>query len=109
MMKPVLYLLLPAEERRMFCPESALLEGVLTYYPAINQAVEVRRIGLPRPRPELVELLGEENQSAPVLVFPKTMDVPGAARTPSGLSFLGGPAAIVSYFAGQGLSGRSAS
>lgn len=107
-MKPVLYLLSPEAAGGRFCPESAMLEGVLHYYPAIAGSIEVRRVGLARPRPELMELLGPENQSAPVLVFPKEMSGPEAASTAAGRRFLGGPEAIVRYLADAGLSGHFA-
>jgi len=52
-----------------FCPGCAQMVGLLEFYPALNQHIEVRWLDFPRPRPELVELLGEENQSCPVLVL----------------------------------------
>jgi len=48
-----------------YCPECAILEGLLAYFPATRKRLDVRRIGFPRPRPEMVELLGEDNQECP--------------------------------------------
>jgi hypothetical protein len=52
-----------------FCPGCAQMAGLLEFYPALKQHLEVRYLDFPRPRPELVELLGEENQRCPVLVL----------------------------------------
>ncbi len=52
-----------------YCPHCAQLVGLLEFYPALKQAIEVRWLEFARPRRELVELLGEENQSCPVLVI----------------------------------------
>ena len=110
-MQPTLYLLKPADvDPPVVCPESALVEGLLVYYPAILDAVAVKRIGFSRPRPELVTALGEAYQGAPVLHFPKGAKTPADAEaTPEGERFLAGPNAIASYFASLGLAGRLAS
>lgn len=52
-----------------FCPGCAQMAGLLEFYPALKKHLEVRYLDFPRPRPELIELLGEENQSCPVLVL----------------------------------------
>lgn len=52
-----------------YCPECAQLNGVLHYYPQLRHALEVRYVDFPRPRPEIVALIGGENQSCPVLVL----------------------------------------
>ena len=52
-----------------FCPECAQMVGLLEFYPALKQRLEVRWLNFPRPRPELIDLLGEENQNCPVLVL----------------------------------------
>lgn len=52
-----------------FCPGCAQMAGLLEFYPTLKEQLEVRYLDFPRPRPELVELLGEENQSCPVLVL----------------------------------------
>lgn len=41
----------------------------MEFYPRLKEALDVRWIDFTRPRPELIELLGEENQSCPVLVL----------------------------------------
>ena len=51
-----------------YCSECAVLEGLLVYHPELNKHLDVKRIAFPRPRPAIVELLGPELQSAPVLM-----------------------------------------
>lgn len=55
-------------ENIYFCPNCALIEGILSYYPQLKDEIEVTRVDFPRPRPAIIELVGEENQSCPVLV-----------------------------------------
>lgn len=57
------------DDTRYYCPTCAELIGLLEFYPALKQHLEVRFVDFPRPRPALVELIGEENQSCPVLVL----------------------------------------
>lgn len=52
-----------------FCPHCAQVLGMLAFYPQLKETVEVRFLEFPRPRIELVQLLGEQNQSCPVLVL----------------------------------------
>lgn len=54
---------------RQFCSECAMVEGMLSFYPAIRSQLEVTYINFARPRPEIVAELGPENQSSPVLVL----------------------------------------
>ncbi len=56
-------------EQPFYCPECALINGVLHYYPQLRHVVDVRYVDYPRPRPEVVALVGEANQSCPVLVL----------------------------------------
>jgi hypothetical protein len=52
-----------------FCPYSAQIIGFLTYYPEVCATVDLVELDFARPRRPLVELLGEEHQSAPMLVL----------------------------------------
>ena len=52
-----------------YCPGSLKLEGLLSYFPQLRHALDVQAIEFPRPRKVLVDLIGEENQGAPVLVL----------------------------------------
>lgn len=55
-------------ESTYFCPDCAVIEGILSYYPQLKQEMDVIRVDFQRPRPAIVQLIGEENQSCPVLV-----------------------------------------
>lgn len=55
--------------RRFRCWHRALLEGVLASFPALGARLDVHRVDWPRPRRALVDLLGPEHQSLPVLVL----------------------------------------
>jgi Protein of unknown function (DUF3088) len=44
--------------------DCALLEGVLASFPQLAHAIDVERIAWPRPRREVVELIGAENPVA---------------------------------------------
>lgn len=60
----------PAYPGKIFyCWHCALLEGVLASFPDLAARLDVMRIEWPRPRRELVELLGDQHQSIPVLVL----------------------------------------
>jgi hypothetical protein len=58
-----------ADGKLYFCPECSPIEGLLSYYPKLRNELEIHYLDFSRPRPVLVELLGEENQSCPVLVL----------------------------------------
>ena len=52
-----------------FCPDCAIIEGLLSYYPRLRNELEVHYLDFARPRKVLVDLLGDANQSCPVLVL----------------------------------------
>ena len=56
--------------KKYFCPPCTLLEGVLSFYPFLREKIEVHYVNYQRPRPEVIKLIGEENQSCPVLIHP---------------------------------------
>lgn len=60
------------EGKLYFCPDCAIFEGVIKYYPQLEKMIEIHRVDFKRPRPELIDLIGIENQSCPVLVIDKT-------------------------------------
>jgi DUF3088 family protein len=63
--------------QRFYCWHCMLMEGLLASFPALQSRIDVERIAWPRPRAEVVALIGPENQSLPVLIL--------ADETPSGL------------------------
>lgn len=54
-----------------YCPHNAMIEGLLKYYPHLRNKLEIIYIDFPRPRKQLVELIGEEHQGSPCLVISK--------------------------------------
>lgn len=74
--KPILFLLQQEFEdpehhgQRFFCRHSLLLEGALASIPGLHEHLDVRRVGFPRPRREVIGVVGENDQSLPKLVLP---------------------------------------
>ena len=56
---------------RYFCPENALINGIINYYPKLKMLLEIEYIDFERPRKQLVDLVGKENQGCPNLVISK--------------------------------------
>ena len=73
-----------------YCPYCANIEGVLALYPELLEKVDVKRVSFARPRPALVDLLGEEHQSLPRLILAD--DAPAGMETGSanGVRFVAG-------------------
>jgi len=58
-----------ADGLNYFCPDCATIEGILSFYPELRNKLDVNYVDFLRPRKALVDLLGEANQSCPVLVL----------------------------------------
>lgn len=74
MTRDILFLLAPGFEdngRREYCPECAEIWGLLSWFPAIKESLEIRYMPIDRPRLEMVDLLGDKNQNCPTLVLSK--------------------------------------
>ena len=75
MIRDRLFLLQPGFEnpaypgQTFYCWHCALIEGVLVSFPQLGQNLDVVRIAWPRPRRDIISLLGEDHQSVPVLVL----------------------------------------
>ncbi|MBP7950921.1 MAG: DUF3088 family protein [Verrucomicrobiales bacterium] len=85
-----------------FCPGCAQMLGLLEFYPLLKRKLDVRWLHFARPRPELVELLGEANQSCPVLVLGEApVDPPAslALQTANGHWFVEGADEIATCLA----------
>ena len=79
MQKPILFLLAPGfadNDRREYCPECAEMWGLLSYFPAIKETVEIRYETITHPRAGLVEMLGEGRHNCPTLVMHKRQPIP---------------------------------
>jgi hypothetical protein len=101
-----LYLLKPhfmdGDKGPYYCPHCAQLVGLMEFYPTLKGQLEVRWLDFPRPRAELVALLGDENQSCPVLVLAHAPSSSLAAlplRQARGRWFVEGAEEIATYLA----------
>lgn len=97
------------EGKSRYCPDCALVAGYLSFYPEVLQGLALRVVPPPRPRQEIVALIGEENQSAPVLILGRDSQLPPGVTCgeANGLRFINDPKSILGYLgqkhAGGGL------
>lgn len=63
-----------SEGKLYYCPFCATLEGIIKYYPQLEKLIEINYVDFKRPRPAIIELIGEENQSCPVLIIDNKQD-----------------------------------
>jgi hypothetical protein len=59
----------PDRPEGWYCPDCALVEGVLAYYPQLRAALDVRHVDFPRPRQAVIDLVGEAFQDCPCLLL----------------------------------------
>ena len=103
MTKDKLFLLkadfMDAEEGPFYCPESAPIEGVLSYYPQLRGQLEVYYLDFARPRQPIIDEIGADNQGMPVLVLGGGKLPAGdfEAREANGKQFITGDAEICNY------------
>lgn len=88
-----------ALEGTWFCTSCATMEGALLANPHWARAIDVVRMPYPRPRREVIALLGEDNQSLPVLVLADGVERPADAKEFEGRYFLDEPKPIARYLA----------
>jgi Protein of unknown function (DUF3088) len=103
-MKDTLFLLthgfIDGDGAPYYCPHCTIFEGLLHLYPALASRIDVRRVAYARPRPDIVSLLGAENQSCPVLVLGDEVSVAAdklRIRTAGDRRFLDEPEDIGNY------------
>jgi Protein of unknown function (DUF3088) len=103
-MKDTLYMLRPGFDdggTSYFCPYCAQVIGFLSYFPHVRDTLEIVEVDYAKPRRPLVDVLGEEHQSAPKLVL---SGEPGAApgvaiSEANGRRFVADTEAILKYLA----------
>lgn len=107
-MKDQLYLLRPGFYNEgggpFYCGDSVSVEGFLSFFPQVRELVDVRYLDFPRPRVRLVDLLGEANQSMPVIILAParvTKDKTLEPQEANGQRFLSREAAIRQYLSTQ--------
>lgn len=104
-MKDILFLLPPDFDdggAPWYCRECAEVRGLLAYYPRVADALDIRSVDFARPRPAMIELLGEAHQNAPTLVIADTdRDLPTGipVRESKGRRFVDNAKAIGEYLA----------
>ena len=106
MKKHTLFMLKPwmeGDQGPFYCPDCGVVEGFLSYSPAIREKLNIVEVGFPRPRPEIVEALGLENQDSPVLVLAAGVELPDTAlqSISTGKYFINDGLAICNYLAEQ--------
>lgn len=77
--------------KKYYCPGCVEILGVLESYPKLKDKLEIHYADFARPRPKLVELLGEANQGCPVLILAESPSNPPAnlkIQKANGLSFV---------------------
>jgi hypothetical protein len=104
MERSILFLLPPGfadNDRREFCPECAELWGVIHYFPAIRETLDIRYAPLGHPRDEMVAILGEGRWNCPTMILAE--DAPGLehqdVKNANGRRYLDSARAIARYFA----------
>ncbi len=102
MSKPILYLLAPGfvgkNEQREYCPECAEMWGVLSYFPAIKEALDIRYMPIDKPREEMAKRLGAENQNCPTLVLTQKPPQGIRVKSANGHDFIDNARGIGFYF-----------
>ena len=103
MNRDILFMLYPesvkTEEKWRYCPDCALIAGYLSFYPAVERALDIRFVAPPRPRATIIALLGEDHQGAPVLVLDTdSPSIPGITyKEANGWRFIDEPKDILAY------------
>jgi len=106
--KDQLYLLKPgffnATLGPLYCSDSLPVEGMLGFFPQLRNAIDVHYVEFPRPRAPLIKLLGEANQSIPVLVLAagrRIIDTTLEPRQANGRMFFADERSIRQYLSAQ--------
>lgn len=84
---------LPGE--RFYCWHCALMEGILVSFSRLATQIDVLRVDWARPRREVIDLVGTENQSLPLLILGEDSDLDAATGTYNGRTFIQGKEAIL--------------
>lgn len=87
--------------RREYCPECAELWGVLNYYPAIRESLDIIYEPIAHPRPALTAALGPGKWNCPTLILDDNAPAPQRAKAGEahGLRYLASARAIGQYYA----------
>ena len=85
-MKDQLYMLQAGyckdERGPLYCSDSIGVEGLLSFFPQLRALIDVHYLEFPRPRAQLVSMLGENHQSIPVLILAPDRRIDAATLEP---------------------------
>ena len=56
---------------KFYCPDCAMVQGIIGYYPKLKDLIEIIYVDFERPRKKIIKYIGEENQGCPVLIVGK--------------------------------------
>ena len=86
-----------------YCPDCGIVEGFFHYNPDIRHQIDIIHVDFQRPRPLIIDQLGEENQGSPVLVLTgPDVSFNGVKKSmTTGKAFIDDPIAICRYLAGR--------
>lgn len=80
--KPILFLIRPdthpGRAEGWYCPDCAIVQGALAYYPQLREALDIRLVDFPRPRAAIVALVGADYQDCPLLLLDPSQGPPEA-------------------------------
>ncbi len=103
-----LFLLKPGFEKEdgnlYYCPSCATIEGFLGFFPRLRDLIDVYYLAFPRPRQPVIDLIGADNQSLPVLVLEgatQAVDPAIAVKSFNGNRFIDGEAEIRRYLSSR--------
>lgn len=106
-MKDKLFLMKPGFSNAglgpFYCGDSTPVEGLLGFFPELRDHVDVTYIDFPRPRQGIVDLIGEDHQSVPVLVLAegKTGDAGVETKTAGDRRYIDDEKLIRQYLSAQ--------
>jgi hypothetical protein len=82
-----------------YCGDSVSVEGLLSFFPELREKIDISYVDFPRPRQTLVDAIGENQQSVPVLIL--KADAPDISevdtRTANGHRFIDNEKGIREY------------
>jgi len=86
--------------RGWVCSACAMVEGFLGDFPQVRDQLDVAYLNFPRPRAELVEAIGEDHQSLPVLILAEPAEGDSILAA-DGVSFISDEKAILRWLAAR--------
>jgi pimeloyl-ACP methyl ester carboxylesterase len=104
MKRDTLYLLPPGFEdrgERQYCPECAEIWGLLAYYPALKETINIVYETLAHPRDDLVAHLGPGQWNCPTLILSGARDDIIDMKVSDGHAYLDNANAIARYWAAR--------